>query len=144
MRIKLLVEGDHEIAQYVDGSSKNIGSFGVVTMWRSRKEAKARNVGMLVLWVGTTIGCLSPLLSSHKAKAHSWYPQRCCGGQECRKVDKIDFLPNGDMVMHVGWMEVVVPRNFAKQPSQDADAHVCISFATGTFRPVCVFMPGTS
>ena len=63
---------------------------------------------------------------------------------DCRKVDKIDFLPSGDMVMHVGWIEVVVPRNFVKQPSQDADAHVCISFATGTFRPVCVFMPGTS
>jgi hypothetical protein len=66
------------------------------------------------------------------------------GSQECRKVDKIDFLPSGDMVMYVGWMEAVVPRNFVKQPSQDADAHVCISFATGTFRPVCVFMPGTS
>jgi len=97
-----------------------------------------------LLLLGAILGCLLVLPHGNHAKAHSWYPERCCGGQECRKVDKIDFLPSGDMVMHVGWMEVVVPRNFVKQPSQDADAHVCISFATGTFRPVCVFIPGTS
>jgi hypothetical protein len=63
---------------------------------------------------------------------------------DCRKVDKIDFLPDGGMVMHAGYMEVVVPRNFVKEVSEDADAHVCVSIATGTYRPICVFMPGTS
>ena len=94
--------------------------------------------------LGGTLGCLLVLAYGDHAQAHSWYPERCCGGEECRKVDKIDVLPSGDMITHVGWMEVVVLHNFVKQPSEDADAHVCISFATGTFRPVCVFMPGTA
>jgi len=113
-------------------------------MLQKRKEPKARNAGTMLVCLGIFFECLTVLPSGDPARAHSWYPRQCCGGEDCRKVDKIDFLPSGDMVMHVGWIEVVVPRNFVKQPSQDAYAHVCMSIATGTFRPVCVFMPGTS
>jgi hypothetical protein len=113
-------------------------------MLPKQKKAKTRNVAMMLVCLGTFTGCLFVLPDGDQARAHSWYPRQCCGGEDCRKVDKIDLLPSGDMVMHVGWIEVVVPRNFVKQPSQDADAHVCMSIATGTFRPVCVFMPGTS
>jgi hypothetical protein len=97
---------------------------------------------LLALCVCT--GFLSALPSADPGNAHSWYPRRCCGGEDCRKVDKIDYLPDGDMVLHVGYIEVVVPRDFVKEPSEDTDAHVCVSIATGTYRPVCVFMPGTS
>jgi hypothetical protein len=113
-------------------------------MLPKRKEPKRKSMAETLIYLGTLIECLLVLPSGDPARAHSWYPRQCCGGEDCRKVDKIDFLPSGDMVMHVGWIKVVVPRNFVKQPSQDADAHVCMSIATGTFRPVCVFMPGTS
>jgi hypothetical protein len=113
-------------------------------MLRKRREPGIQSIAMTLLWFGLATASSFIIWTASEVTAHSWYPQPCCGGQDCRKVDKIDFLPDGDMVMHVGWMAIVVPHNFARQPSQDADAHVCISFATGTFRPVCVFMPGTS
>ena len=114
-------------------------------MLSNRRAPKRRSGAKAALvWLGVCAGSLSILPTVDLVNAHSWYPQRCCGGQECRRVDKIDFLPDGDMVMHVGYMQVVVPRNFVTQPSEDMDAHVCVSIATGTFRPVCVFMPGTS
>ena len=114
-------------------------------MLSDRRAAKRRSGAEAVLvLLGLCAGPLAILPTVNPVNAHSWYPQRCCGGQDCRRVDKIDFLPDGAMVMHVGYMEVVVPRNFVTQPSEDMDAHVCVSIATGTFRPVCVFMPGTS
>jgi hypothetical protein len=113
-------------------------------MLRKRKNTKPKSIGVTLVWFGVYVASSCVLPTPDQVNAHSWYPRRCCGGQDCRKVDKIDFLPDGDMVMHVGFIEVVVPRNFIKEPSADADAHVCISIATGTFRPVCVFMPGIS
>ena len=88
-----------------------------------------------------------PLLqgSRGQAHAHSWYPPRCCGGKDCKKVERIDFLPDGAMLMHAGPIEVVVPRYFLQEPSADGDAHVCaVAIAVGRYLPVCVFMPGTS
>jgi hypothetical protein len=47
--------------------------------------------------------------------------------------------------MHAGPMEVAVPSYFPKEPSEDGDAHVCaVPLATGTYVPVCVFLPGTT
>jgi hypothetical protein len=110
-------------------------------MLRKRKESNWKGTAAVVVLFSS---CLLMLPRAQEVNAHSWYPVRCCGGQDCRKVDKIDFLPDGGMVMHVGYMEVVVPSKFPKQPSQDANAHVCVSIATGTYVPVCVFMPGTA
>ena len=105
---------------------------------------RSSSVQVMLVSLGVCAGSLSVLPSADPGMAHSWYPRRCCGGEDCRRVDKIDYLPDGDMIMHVGYIEVVVPRDFVKQPSEDTDAHVCVSIATGTYRPVCVFMPGTS
>ena len=113
-------------------------------MLRKQKQTKARNLSIMLAWLGTSMAFLLVLLCGNEAIAHSWYPRACCGAQDCRRVDKIDFLPGGEMIMHVGWMRVVVPPDFLRQPSHDSHAHVCISFATGTLRPICVFMPGTS
>jgi hypothetical protein len=113
-------------------------------MVRMRKDAKGKSTAATLVLLGVYALIFSALPTADQGNAHSWYPRGCCGGQDCRRVDKIDFLPDGTMVMHVGYMEVVVPRDFVKQPSEDTDAHVCVSIATGTYRPVCVFMPGTS
>ena len=83
------------------------------------------------------------LLGMEHASAHSWYPERCCNGHDCRKVDKIDYLADGGMLMHAGPMHVLIPRYFVQGLSQDGDAHVCaVSIAVGVYIPVCVFMPG--
>ena len=89
----------------------------------------------------------APLLMlpcAQQVNAHSWYPQRCCGGKDCRRVDTIDFLPNGGMLIHAGPIEVLVPPHFVQEPSEDGFAHVCaVSITAGKYEPVCVFMPGT-
>lgn len=80
--------------------------------------------------------------SSSLLLAHSWYPPACCTGQDCRKVDRIDHLPDGGLLMHFGGQQVVVPRGFEQLPSQDADAHVCVyRNALGRWVPRCVFIP---
>jgi hypothetical protein len=97
------------------------------------------------VWFAAFGATLMMLSGAHQVNAHSWYPLRCCGDQDCRKVDKIDYLPDGGMVMHAGPMEVFVPHYFLQEPSEDGDAHVCaVSLTTGTYLPVCVFMPGTT
>jgi hypothetical protein len=95
------------------------------------------------------VAILTPLAlmvpSPQSGHAHSWYPKRCCGGKDCRKVDRIDFLPDGGMRMRAGPMDVIVPRHFVQELSQDGNAHLCaVSITEGKYEPVCVFMPGNS
>jgi hypothetical protein len=53
-------------------------------------------------------------------------------------------LPDGRLLVHTGKVSVLVPSGFPRQPSQDADMHVCIRRdpATGALQPVCLFVPG--
>jgi hypothetical protein len=82
-------------------------------------------------------------LAARDALAHSWYPARCCSGQDCRKVDSIEKLPDGDMLFRAGSISVVVPAEFMRLPSQDNDTHVCVyQVRGGEYRPRCVFVPG--
>ena len=82
------------------------------------------------------------MLTAPGVSAHSWYPPHCCTGQDCRKVDRIDYLPDGGLLMHFGGQQVEVPRGFMQQPSQDTDAHVCVfRSASGRWMPRCVFLP---
>jgi hypothetical protein len=77
-----------------------------------------------------------------QALAHSWYPPQCCNEQDCRKVDRIEHLPDGTMLLHTGMLVVQVPRGFKEMPSKDADAHVCFyRNYMGRYVPRCVFMP---
>ena len=81
---------------------------------------------------------------SDPSRAHSWYPHYCCNDQDCTKVDRIEYVPNG-MFMIVGEMRVFVPDTMEKRPSEDADAHICVMRTqSGRFRVRCVFMPGTA
>jgi hypothetical protein len=80
---------------------------------------------------------------TRRAVAHSWYPARCCGGEDCKRVDSIEMLADGDMLFRAGSIAVVVPAEFMRLPSPDNDAHVCFyRVGTGYYRPRCVFVPG--
>ncbi len=85
------------------------------------------------------------LAGAPRGLAHSWYPAKCCGGEDCRKVDRIDTLEDGDLLFHAGPISVVVPADFKRLPSPDSDTHVCVyQVGSGTYRPRCVFVPGTT
>jgi hypothetical protein len=80
-----------------------------------------------------------------RALAHSWYPVRCCSDQDCRKVDRIEPLEDGDALFHAGPISVVVPAEFMRLPSEDNHTHVCVyRIGSGEYRPRCVFVPGAS
>ena len=105
-----------------------------------RNPLAARSI-LWAIYTSLAVGCT---LSPSRTHAHSWYPPQCCNDNDCRKVDRIDTLPNGDLVMHFGSHEVAVPRSFEKQPSRDGHAHVCVyRTISGRWAPRCVFLPGT-
>jgi hypothetical protein len=108
---------------------------------------------MPILQAGTAVALAVPLAialalggavsGAGRAVAHSWYPTKCCGGHDCRKVDSIEKLDDGDLLFHMGSISVVVPAEFMRLPSPDNDTHVCVyRVGTGEYRPRCVFVPG--
>ena len=102
-----------------------------------------RNAARCILSALHTSVTLAGALPPSRAHAHSWYPPQCCNENDCRQVDRIDTLANGDIVMHFGSHEVAVPRAFEKQPSRDQNAHVCVyRTISGRWAPRCVFLPG--
>ena len=85
---------------------------------------------------------LAALLSlTGLAVAHSWYPAECCHDQDCMRVDKAERLSDGSIRMRAGSIEVLVPKGFLQQPSQDNDIHVCVYRGLTGWEPQCVFMP---
>jgi hypothetical protein len=85
------------------------------------------------------------LLPTPDAAAHSWYPAKCCSGEDCMKVDSIEKLPDGDLLFRAGAVSVVVPAEFRRQTSPDNDTHVCVyKVRGGEYRPRCVFVPGVT
>ena len=115
------------------------GGFGTVRIKEPMQRNAARRI-LLVVYTSFTVGCA---LVPSRTLAHSWYPPQCCNENDCRQVDRIDDLSNGDVVMHFGGQEVLVPRSFEKQPSRDHNAHVCVyRTISGRWAPRCVFLPG--
>lgn len=96
----------------------------------------------LVLLIAMTAPLMFGLVRG--ARAHSWYPAYCCNDHDCMKVDRIEYVAGG-MYMIAGEMRVFVPESMEKQPSLDADAHVCVMRTqSGYYRVRCVFLPGTA
>jgi hypothetical protein len=105
----------------------------------------ARTVAALSLSAGFALAIGPMIPAPPRARAHSWYPARCCSGQDCRKVDRIEPLQGGDALFHAGSISVVIPAEFPRLPSEDSDAHVCVyRVFSGEYRPRCVFVPGSS
>ena len=102
----------------------------------------ARRTGRHGVRASCMLAVAAWMIAAPHVSAHSWYPPHCCTGQDCRKVDRIDYLPDGGLLMHFGGQQVEVPRGFSQQPSQDTDAHVCVfRGASGRWMPRCVFLP---
>ena len=79
---------------------------------------------------------------SSVAWAHMWYPMRCCGGMDCARADKVFVQSNGDYLVHIGALPVVVPKGFLQLPSQDADYYICV-YMDQNAKPLprCFFVP---
>ena len=104
---------------------------------------KARTAAAVALSLAVVATC--PLLVSGilPALAHSWYPEKCCAGNDCAKVDSIEKLDDGDLLFRVGSISVVVAAEFKRLPSPDSDTHVCVyRVGNGEYRPRCVYVPG--
>ena len=85
---------------------------------------------------------LAPLLVGDVARAHSWYPHRCCNDIDCSVVTRLERRADGSYLIESGHITVVVPKGFPIEPSQDRDAHVCVyRDVRGQYHPRCVFLP---
>ena len=77
------------------------------------------------------------VLFNRPARAHSWYPQACCGGQDCHAVDD-----NAVEEYTAGWRITAtgefIARDKAAQ-SLDGSYHVCRSPTWKQIR--CFFYP---
>jgi hypothetical protein len=73
--------------------------------------------------------------------ADSWYPETCCGGQNCHPV-ACDEISEHDDGYH--WRNLVFLREQV-QPTQDRDCHVCHSMTNGKpSLPHCIFIRPTA
>lgn len=76
------------------------------------------------------------LANAPPARGHSWYPQDCCGGNDCAPVsqDRIRIVPGG----YVLDGKYLIPEANARQ-SQDGDYHAC--FWPSPDKLHCFFKP---
>jgi len=108
-------------------------------------KLSAAPVVCLACSLAAPLALVAVVFSTRLAEAHSWYPQRCCSGRDCMKVDSIEKLEDGDLLFRAGSISVVVPAEFMRLPSQDNDTHICVyQVRSGEYRPRCVFVPGTT
>ena len=80
------------------------------------------------------------LLPSNPA-AHSWYPQRCCSGNDCFLADHVRRLPDGALELSTDKIMVRITRSFRIEPSPDGKPHSCVYDSGWGFEALCVFLP---
>ena len=84
-----------------------------------------------------------PLLASHVANAHSWYPKECCDQDDCAPADTMTRDIRGDWEIIVGHRRIWVPQGFKMRPSPDNRIHICYRVDETSFPSAfCVFVPG--
>jgi hypothetical protein len=74
------------------------------------------------------------LLPSNYA-AHSWYPQRCCSGNDCFAANHVRRLPDGVLELSTGTAMVRIRRTFPIEPSPDGKSHFCVCASDRGGRP---------
>ncbi len=87
---------------------------------------------------------LALVLLAPGARAHSWYPERCCAGMDCVRADRVLHHPDGTLELSRGSMRVRVPRTFPIEPSPDGEPHFCVWESGVGFEARCVFLPPDS
>jgi hypothetical protein len=77
------------------------------------------------------------------ATAHSWYPVRCCSGEDCAPVIHTVPVEGGKWVTSSRGT-VFVPKTFRIDTSRDNDAHICMQPdpVTRRMKLLCYFEPG--
>jgi hypothetical protein len=78
---------------------------------------------------------------SSNAAAHSWYPQRCCSGDDCFVADHVRRLPDGTLELSRGRIVVRVTHSFPIEASPDGRSHFCVYDSGWGFEARCVFLP---
>lgn len=107
--------------------------------------SKVGTAAVVVAFLAVLLGVEALIGAVLPAAAHSWYPEKCCAGHDCTKVDSIEKLEDGDLLFRAGSISVVVPAEFQRLPSPDGDTHVCVyKVRGGEYRPRCVFVPGVT
>lgn len=68
---------------------------------------------------------------------HDWYPDKCCGGKDCRPVPCDEVIEQPDGV--VKWKDLYFNKAQVYS-SEDSRCHVCVHKYPLNTGPVCVFI----
>lgn len=76
-------------------------------------------------------------------RAHDWYPNDCCSGQDCMQADRIELEGESGLQVWVGRLRIRFPSNFPARLSPDGRVHVCFfeDDYKGLVIPRCLFLP---
>jgi hypothetical protein len=99
---------------------------------------------------GLVAGGLVLLVSSHSAKAHSFYDPKCCSGTDCAPVSEVNLKPvKGGWRLHIApgehptvkqVIDVLIPYGDPKiHPSPDGQPHACVGPNTQVI--FCIYVP---
>ena len=80
------------------------------------------------------------------AHTHSWYPQNCCSGQDCMRVERVETNNNGDYILYTTFKSqnvfIFISKDAPMQSSSDEFWHICLRYDDrGHLKPICVFVP---
>jgi hypothetical protein len=94
--------------------------------------------------IAASLSITALVLVGSEAYSHSWYPQDCCRGQDCRPVPCDELVETRYGLM---WRGTVLFNETQVRPSLDQFCHVCAKEEQGAiipYLPLCVFVAPTS
>jgi hypothetical protein len=99
----------------------------------------------LCIWWLAVVGLYGFAIS---ARAHGWYPLRCCHDRDCAPIRADSITRQGDnyvITIKAGTHPMVIDADIVRtwpiersEPSQDAEHHICLS---PDQRVLCLFIP---
>ena len=100
--------------------------------------AKAFTAALAIILGLVIIAALG--LTSNRAKAHSWYPSECCGGNDCAPALEARVVPEGLIVRTIHGV-VMIPASYEYRQSKDGRIHACMQKENGEAKLLCAFRP---
>lgn len=65
--------------------------------------------------------------ASEIAHTHSWFPQECCGGNDCQEITEWKEWNTEQWYISTKINSAIISKKFLIRPSQDQKKYICIA-----------------